>query len=131
MSISMNYLLDKVGVAWTFRIVGIITLCATLPASLLLKERSRRGTATIEWLVQLSSCEAHLMEPFVQVVFPRSQVCAALPRWRYRNVSHIGSCFLYSSIRNFNRNIDHHSCLHPRCLQSCLVLWTCSIRRIV
>jgi hypothetical protein len=47
----MNYLLDRVGVAWTFRIIGLTTLAVTLPASLMLKERTRRGTAHIEWFV--------------------------------------------------------------------------------
>ncbi|KAH8829865.1 major facilitator superfamily domain-containing protein [Flagelloscypha sp. PMI_526] len=49
MSVTMNYLLDRVGVAWTFRIIGLTTLAVTLPASLMLKERTRRGTAHIEW----------------------------------------------------------------------------------
>ncbi|KAA1471240.1 MFS general substrate transporter [Dentipellis sp. KUC8613] len=48
-SISMNSLIDRVGLAWAFRILGIITLVVTLPTAMLLRERTRRATVTIEW----------------------------------------------------------------------------------
>lgn len=49
LSISMDGLLNSVGIAWTFRILGFITLSVTLPAAMLLKERTRRASATVEW----------------------------------------------------------------------------------
>ena len=49
LSISMDNLLNRVGVAWTFRILGCITLGVTLPAAMLLKERTHRSSATVEW----------------------------------------------------------------------------------
>lgn len=48
-SMSMDGLLRRVGTAWTFRILGFITLAVTLPAAMLLKERTRRPAAHIEW----------------------------------------------------------------------------------
>jgi hypothetical protein len=45
----MNKLLDRVGIAWTFRILGFMTLAVTLPAALLLKERTRRPPTSVEW----------------------------------------------------------------------------------
>lgn len=45
----MDALIHRVGVAWTFRILGFITLCVTLPASMLLKERIRRAPASVDW----------------------------------------------------------------------------------
>ncbi|KZP20801.1 MFS general substrate transporter [Athelia psychrophila] len=45
----MNALLSRVSVAWTFRILGFITLAVTLPAAMLLKERTVRPIATIDW----------------------------------------------------------------------------------
>jgi predicted MFS family arabinose efflux permease len=49
LSISMDSLLTRVGIAWTFRILGFVTLGVTLPAAMLLKERARRPSATVEW----------------------------------------------------------------------------------
>lgn len=51
LSISTQALLDRVGVAWTFRITGFITLAATIPAAMLLRERTRRVASSIEWYV--------------------------------------------------------------------------------
>ncbi|KAH7923170.1 MFS general substrate transporter [Leucogyrophana mollusca] len=48
-SVLMQSLLDKVGIEWTFRILGFITLVVTMPAAMLLKERTRRTTASIDW----------------------------------------------------------------------------------
>ncbi|EGN96014.1 hypothetical protein SERLA73DRAFT_185513, partial [Serpula lacrymans var. lacrymans S7.3] len=49
LSILMEVLLNKVGIAWTFRVFGFVTLAATLPATMLLKERSRRVAPTMDW----------------------------------------------------------------------------------
>ncbi|KAH8829871.1 major facilitator superfamily domain-containing protein [Flagelloscypha sp. PMI_526] len=49
MPVTINYLLDRVGVAWNLRIIGLTTLAVTLPAFLMLKERRKRGAAHIEW----------------------------------------------------------------------------------
>lgn len=48
-SILMQALINKVGIAWTFRIMGFITLLLAIPAAMLLKERHVRPTATIDW----------------------------------------------------------------------------------
>ncbi|TFY82482.1 hypothetical protein EWM64_g1538 [Hericium alpestre] len=40
---------QMVGIAWAFRILGLITLSVTLPTALLLKERTRRAAAGVEW----------------------------------------------------------------------------------
>ena len=50
-TLSLNSLMDKVGVPWMFRITGLITLAVGLPATLLLRERTRRATPNIEWYV--------------------------------------------------------------------------------
>lgn len=49
LSLSMQAFLDRVGVAWTFRIMGFIILAITMPAAMLLKERTRRATSSFEW----------------------------------------------------------------------------------
>ncbi|KAF7969676.1 hypothetical protein HWV62_26178, partial [Athelia sp. TMB] len=49
LSFIMNGLLSRLSIAWTFRILGFITLAVTLPAAMLLKERIRRPVATIDW----------------------------------------------------------------------------------
>ncbi|ETW79330.1 MFS monocarboxylate transporter [Heterobasidion irregulare TC 32-1] len=48
-SLSISSLIDRVGIPWTFRILGLITLTTTMPAAMLLKERVRRAPATVEW----------------------------------------------------------------------------------
>ncbi|KAI0319532.1 major facilitator superfamily domain-containing protein [Amylostereum chailletii] len=48
-TLAINALIDRVGVPWTFLILGFITLAMTLPAAMLLKERTRRAPARIEW----------------------------------------------------------------------------------
>lgn len=46
----MNSVIEKVGPAWTFRILGLATLGTGLPAAWLIKERSPIRTATfVEW----------------------------------------------------------------------------------
>jgi nitrate/nitrite transporter NarK len=52
LSVSMQALLNRVGVAWTFRILGFVTLATTIPAAMLLKERTRRASSSIEWYGQ-------------------------------------------------------------------------------
>ncbi|KAI0319530.1 MFS general substrate transporter [Amylostereum chailletii] len=48
-TLSINALIDRVGVPWTFRILGFLTWGLTLPAALFLEERARRSSARIEW----------------------------------------------------------------------------------
>ncbi|KAF9232145.1 major facilitator superfamily domain-containing protein [Melanogaster broomeanus] len=48
-SIAMQALINRVGISWTFRIMGFVTLLVTVPAAMLLKERHPRATATIDW----------------------------------------------------------------------------------
>ena len=45
-----NALIQRVGPAWTYRTLGIMTLGTGLPAACLIKERTPiRGTTFIEW----------------------------------------------------------------------------------
>lgn len=49
-SFNLNTLLDSIGTAWTFRILGFITLGSGLPAAYLLKQRvSILPTKFVEW----------------------------------------------------------------------------------
>ncbi|KAJ7618010.1 major facilitator superfamily domain-containing protein [Roridomyces roridus] len=49
-SFAMNGLIESLGPAWTFKIFGVITLAAGLPAAWVIKERKTiRTTAFIEW----------------------------------------------------------------------------------
>ncbi|KAF6219007.1 hypothetical protein HO133_005551 [Letharia lupina] len=49
-SLSMNAIIQRVGPAWTFRILGLLTLATGLPAAWLIKERCPIRSATfIEW----------------------------------------------------------------------------------
>jgi MFS family permease len=51
-SVSMNALIAKLGPAWTFRAIGIMTLATGLPAAWFIKERVPIRTAFfIEWSV--------------------------------------------------------------------------------
>ncbi|KAF8894392.1 major facilitator superfamily domain-containing protein [Infundibulicybe gibba] len=49
LSLSINALISRVGIAWMFRIMGFITLAVALPAAAVIRERTRRASATIEW----------------------------------------------------------------------------------
>ncbi|KAF9077319.1 major facilitator superfamily domain-containing protein [Rhodocollybia butyracea] len=49
LSVAQQTLLNRVGVAWTFRIIGFSVIALTFPACCFIKERMRRSTATIEW----------------------------------------------------------------------------------
>jgi hypothetical protein len=53
MSFAIEGLLDHVGAAWTFRILGFITLLFTLPAAFLMKERRRPKAELIDLSVSL------------------------------------------------------------------------------
>lgn len=49
-SFAMDGLINKLGVEWTFRIIGIVTLTTALPAAWLIKERAPiKTTNFIEW----------------------------------------------------------------------------------
>ncbi|KAG6376060.1 major facilitator superfamily domain-containing protein [Boletus reticuloceps] len=48
-SIVMQLLIDRVGILWTFRIMGSITLLATVPAAMLLRERHIHVAVTVDW----------------------------------------------------------------------------------
>jgi MFS family permease len=49
-SFLMDGLLQRLGPAWTFRVIGVITLVTGLPAAWLIKERSPiRNPAFIDW----------------------------------------------------------------------------------
>lgn len=49
-SFAMNSLIEKLGPAWTFRILGLVTLATGLPAAWLIKERAPiKTTIFIEW----------------------------------------------------------------------------------
>lgn len=49
-SYAMDGMIQRLGVAWTFRVIGFVTLATGLPAAWLIKERTRIRTASfIEW----------------------------------------------------------------------------------
>lgn len=45
----MQLLIDRLGILWTFRIMGFVTLLVTVPAAMLLKERYTHVGATLDW----------------------------------------------------------------------------------
>ncbi|KAH7930880.1 MFS general substrate transporter [Leucogyrophana mollusca] len=47
-SLLSQALLTRVGIAWTFRVLSFVTVAATLPAALLMKDRARRASASID-----------------------------------------------------------------------------------
>jgi len=49
----LNSLIDRVGMAWAFRILGLSTWAVAIPAALVLKERMRRNPVTVEWFAKL------------------------------------------------------------------------------
>ena len=50
MSFVISALLEKVGIAWTFRIMGLMALATGLPATYLIKERVPISSSLmVEW----------------------------------------------------------------------------------
>ncbi|TRM62463.1 major facilitator superfamily domain-containing protein [Schizophyllum amplum] len=49
LSISINQLIARIGVPWTFRILGFSIWALPMPACLFLKDRMRMNTPAIEW----------------------------------------------------------------------------------
>jgi hypothetical protein len=46
----LGYLIEKVGVAWCLRILGLATLACVIPAILFIKERpGRTSQSTVDW----------------------------------------------------------------------------------
>lgn len=46
----LGYLIEKVGVAWCLRILGLATLACVIPAILFIKERpGRQSQSTVDW----------------------------------------------------------------------------------
>ena len=51
-SFILNALLENVGIAWTFRILGFMIIITGLPAAYLVKERTAiQATQVVEWYV--------------------------------------------------------------------------------
>lgn len=51
-AITLNFLLESVGPAWCFRILGLATIICVVPAAFIVKERPGPKTRTaIEWSV--------------------------------------------------------------------------------
>jgi MFS family permease len=49
-SIAMNKLIQAIGIAWTFRLMGLLTLTTGMPAAWFVKERNPFGSRKfIEW----------------------------------------------------------------------------------
>lgn len=49
-SFAMDGLLSRLGPAWTFRVIGFVTLATGLPAAWLIRERAPiRSTAFVDW----------------------------------------------------------------------------------
>lgn len=49
-SFCLNGLLEKLGPAWTFRVIGFVTLVTAMPAAWLIQERAPiRRVMLIEW----------------------------------------------------------------------------------
>lgn len=56
-SFAMDGLIQKLGVEWTFRILGIMVLVTSLPAAWLIKERAPiKTTLFVEWYVPFRVC---------------------------------------------------------------------------
>lgn len=54
-SLSMSAVLNRLGTAWTFRLIGLVMLVTGLPAAWFIKERSPvTATMFIEWYESLS-----------------------------------------------------------------------------
>ena len=49
MTLAFNALIEKVGIAWCFRIVALLTLAIGLPAAWVSKERLPVNVAFIKW----------------------------------------------------------------------------------
>jgi hypothetical protein len=59
-------LIQKLGVAWAFRVIGFMTLCTGLPAAWLIKDRAPIKTNTfIEWYV--SSASSTVLSPRINL----------------------------------------------------------------
>lgn len=49
-SVSMDAMVQRLGAAWTFRIIGFLTLATGLPAAWLIRERTAiRAITFIQW----------------------------------------------------------------------------------
>jgi len=52
-SLSMSAIVERLGTAWAFRLIGLVMLATGLPAAWLIKERTPvRASTIVEWLVK-------------------------------------------------------------------------------
>lgn len=59
-SIVMQFLVDRLDILWTFRIMGSITLLVTVLAAMLLRERYTYATAKVDWYCHSSGSWVYL-----------------------------------------------------------------------
>ena len=88
-SFVLNALLDSMGTAWTFRILGFITLGSGLPAAYLIKQRVPiPPTQFVEWYVntQLVAKCKNRSNALFQATTPRRPLRPALRRRRNSNL---------------------------------------------
>jgi MCP family monocarboxylic acid transporter-like MFS transporter 3 len=50
-SFAIEAMIKRMGIEWTFRLAGAITLVLTLPASMFMRERMVRTAPFIDWYV--------------------------------------------------------------------------------
>ena len=99
-SVSMNALIAKLGPAWTFRAIGLMTLATGLPAAWFIKERVPMRTASfIEWSVYDIRNLSPMLNP-QQAALSRCTFRASLPRRSNRDISAPRPSILLTSLQH-------------------------------
>lgn len=100
MGVAANELVDKVGVEWTFRILGFMLWAVCLPAAYCIKQPllSKSSVPQLQWY-SVPSVRCRWPQSFTnntQVPLARTQIHRARPRWRNCLLSDICAAILYS-----------------------------------
>ena len=110
MSVALNAIIHRLGLAWAFRIHCLVVAGTGLPAAFLIQERvPYKPCGFVDWYVIPDFVtDAQLLTNYAQVSVPPQHVCPLLPRRRHRHLLHLCAALLHANLRRIHRSLQQH-----------------------
>lgn len=132
MGVVANQLVEKVGIEWTFRILGFMLWAVCLPAACCIKQptTSKSSVPQLQWYVidhppsPLTGLSANMQK----VPLARTQVHCAYSWRRNRLLPPVRPTILHPHLRPKRQQLCFYSHHWPYDLESCVDIWTCFCR---
>lgn len=129
----MNKLIVEVGPAWTFRVIGLITLGTAMPAAFLLKERTDiQSKKFIDWYasipMQFVSREYSMVTRILQAVGQGLSIHYHIPCRGHRDFPALRTTVFPAALQQLAGTVFEHRRRAGCWFQLCQCSWTCGVR---